>query len=153
MSVHFEKRSAKTEQTIPMASLPDVIFILLIFFMVTTVLRETNVKVRTLLPDAEALTKISQKRLVSNLYIGPRKIPGEAGQFGETAVQVDDTLIEDLTTIRRIMYEKVQEEPRLIVSLKVDRQAEMGVVYQVQEELREANALRISYSSTQETDV
>ncbi len=150
MSQHFEKKTAKAEQAIPTASLPDIIFMLLIFFMVTTVLRETDVEVRTLLPEAEAITKIEQKRLVSYLYIGPRKLQG--GEVGETAIQIDDALIENQAAIRQIMNAKLQEEPRLIVSLKVDEDSRMQVVNEVQQELREANALRINYSSNQEID-
>ena len=75
MSGHFKKKT-KTKEEIPTASLPDIIFMLLIFFMVTTVLRETTVQVRPLLPKAEALTKIDQKRLVTYIYIGPKKLEG-----------------------------------------------------------------------------
>ena len=145
MSKHFKKKQAGTKQDIPTASLPDIIFMLLIFFMVTTVLRETTVQVRYLLPQAEALTKIDQKRLVSYIYIGPRKLEGN--RLGETAIQIDDALIEDLANIRTIMYRKLSEEPRLIVSLRVDETSEMGVVTDVQQELREAGTLRINYSS------
>lgn len=120
---------------------------LLIFFMVSTVLRETEIKVRTELPQAEALTKIDQKRLISKVHIGPLK-RGE--NEGDTAIQIDDALIENRRAIRQIMYNKLQEEPRLIVSLKVDQESEMQVVNEVQQELREANALRINYSSTRE---
>jgi biopolymer transport protein ExbD len=48
------------------------------------------------------------------------------------------------------MYNKLQEQPKLIASLKVDSDSEMQVVHDVQQELREANALRINYSSTPE---
>ena len=120
---------------------------LLIFFMVATVLRETDIQVRTQLPQAEALTKIDQKRLISKVHIGPLK-RGE--NQGETAIQIDDALIEDRRAIRQIMYTKLQEQPKLIVSLKVDQESEMEVVNQVQQELREANALRINYSSNRE---
>ena len=150
MSQHFKKKSASTDQGIPMASLPDIIFMLLIFFMVSTVLRETDVKVRTLLPEAEALTKIEQKRLVSYIYIGPRKDPDQANQFGPTAVQVDDAIIQDQRAIRTIMNSKIGEQPRLIVSLKVDEESEMSILNDVQQELREAGTLRINYSSRQE---
>lgn len=117
---------------------------LLIFFMVTTVLRETEIQVRTELPDAEALTKIDQKRLISNVYIGP-VIRGP--REGETAVQIDDALIEEYSAIRTIMYNQLQEQPKLIVSLRIDRESEMQVVNEVQQELREAGTLRINYSS------
>jgi biopolymer transport protein ExbD len=113
--------------------------------MVTTVLRETTVQVRTKLPNAEALTKIDQKRLVSYIYIGPRKL--EAFQFGDTAVQIDDALIDDLGHVRTVMYRKLVEQPKLIVSLRVDETSEMGIVTEVQQELREAGTLRINYST------
>jgi len=143
-SQHFKKKT-QTKQDIPTASLPDIIFMLLIFFMVSTVLRETTVQVRTLLPQAEALTKIDQKRLVSYVWIGPRKLEGN--RIGETAVQIDDALVEELTNVRTIMYRKLVEQPRLIVSLRVDQQSEMGIVLDVQQELREAGTLRINYST------
>jgi biopolymer transport protein ExbD len=147
MSGHFQKKT-KTKQEIPTASLPDIIFMLLIFFMVSTVLRETTVQVRTVLPEAEALTKIDQKRLVSYIYVGPKKLDGN--RLGETGVQIDDALVEDLTNVRTIMYRKLIEQPRLIVSLKVDETSEMGIVLDVQQELREAGTLRINYSSRRE---
>ncbi|NNE68952.1 MAG: biopolymer transporter ExbD [Rhodothermales bacterium] len=144
MSGHFTKKS-KTKQDIPTASLPDIIFMLLIFFMVSTVLREQTVQVRTLLPQAEAITKIDQKRLVSYVWIGPRKL--DAFRIGDTAVQIDDALIEEVTNVRTIMYRKLVEQPRLIVSLRVDQESEMGMVLDVQQELREAGTLRINYST------
>ncbi len=131
-----------------MASMPDIIFMLIIFFMVTTVLRETTVQVRTLLPQAEALTKIEQKRLITYLYIGPLKL--ENNQLGETGIQIDDALIEEVSSIRNVMYRKLLEQPRLIVSLRVDETSEMGIVTDVQQELREAGTLRINYSSRPE---
>jgi biopolymer transport protein ExbD len=143
-SQHFKKKT-QTKQDIPTASLPDIIFMLLIFFMVSTVLRETSVHVRTLLPQAEALTKIDQKRLVSYVWIGPRKLEGN--RIGDTAVQIDDAMVEDVTNVRTIMYRKHVEQPRLIVSLRVDQQSEMGIVLDVQQELREAGTLRINYST------
>lgn len=143
-SSHFKKKS-NTKEEIPTASLPDIIFMLLIFFMVTTVLRETTVQVRTLLPKAEALTKIDQKRLVTYIYIGPRKL--EDNRIGETGVQIDDALVEDLGNIRTIMYRKLIEQPKLIVSIKSDQQSEMGVLMDVQQELREAGTLRVNYST------
>lgn len=146
-SQKFQRRSSSTDPEFTTASLPDIVFMLLIFFMVATVLRETDIKVRTQLPQAEALTKIDQKRLVSKVHIGPIK-RGE--NQGETAIQIDDALIENQRAIRQIMYNKMQEQPKLIVSLKVDQESEMGIVNEVQQELREANALRINYSSNRE---
>lgn len=144
MAGHFTKKE-KPKPEISTASMPDIIFMLLIFFMVTTVLREQDLLVRTILPKAEALTKIEQKRYVSYIWMGPEKLQGN--RFGETKVQIDDSVIDDLTTIRTIMYRKLTEQARLIVSLRVDETSEMGVVTDVQQELRKAGTLRINYSS------
>lgn len=151
MSQHFKKKQAKSgSNDIPTASLPDIIFMLLIFFMVTTVLRETTVQVRQVLPRAEALTKIEQKRLVSYIWIGP--IKQGVNQFGSTAIQIDDALVEDVGVIRTIMYRKWAEQPKLIVSLRVDETSEMKIVSGVQQELREAGTLRINYSSKRQVN-
>jgi len=150
MSAHFKKKSAKTSQVIPTASLPDIIFMLLIFFMVTTVLRETELLVRTSLPAAEAVEKIEQKRLVSYIYVGPEKLEGN--RYGEVSVQIDDAIVDDLNEIRNIMYRKVLDEPQMIISFRVDREVETGMLYDVQAELREAETLRINYSTTREAE-
>lgn len=144
MSVHFHKKS-RAKQEIPTSSLPDIIFMLLIFFMVSTVLRETELKVRVQLPGAEAIQKIEQKRLVSYVYIGPEKLEGN--ELGENRVQIDDALVPEITEIRQIMFRRLQDEPRTIVSLRVDAEAEAGILYDVQQELREAGTLRINYST------
>jgi biopolymer transport protein ExbD len=143
----FERRSSDTDPGFTTASLPDIVFMLLIFFMVSTVLREQDIRVRTQLPQAEALTKIDQKRLITKIHIGPLK-KGE--KKGETAIQIEDALIENKKAIRNIMYNKIQEEPRTIASLKVDVESEMEIVNEVQQELRRAGALRINYSSNRE---
>lgn len=146
-SQHFQRKSSSADPSITTASLPDIIFMLLIFFMVTTVLRETEIQVETQLPEAEALTKIEQRRLITYVYIGPLKTGPNSGDI---AVQIDDQVIDDMPAIRDIMYSKHQEEPRMIISMKVDRSAPMRVVNEVQQEFREAGTLRINYSSTQE---
>ena len=144
MAGHFTK-TEKPKPEISTASMPDIIFMLLIFFMVTTVLREQELLVRTILPQAEALTKIEQKRYVTYVWMGPERLQGN--RFGETKVQIDDAIIDDLTNIRTIMYQKLTDQARLIVSLRVDEESEMGIVTDVQQELRKGGTLRINYSS------
>ncbi len=145
---HFQKKSANTKQEVPTSAMPDIVFMLLIFFMVTTVLREVTLQVRVTFTQAENIEKIEQKRLVSYIYIGPEKLAGN--RVGQTKIQVDDALIEDVGAIRKLMYDKLQEQPKLIVSLRVDEQTETGIVTDVQEELREAGTLRINYSTKPE---
>lgn len=146
----IKKRKTKTSQEIPTASMPDIIFILLTFFMVTTVLRETELLVNVSIPQAEAVEKIDQKRLIQYVYIGPERLEG--GTLGEPAVQVDDALVREIQDIRNVMYRRMLTEPRTIVSLRVDRVVETGLLYDVQQELREAEAIRVNYSTTTEVD-
>src|SRR5690625_7329159 len=106
----FKKKSAKLNQEIPTASLPDIVFMLLSFFRVTTVLREQDMLVRTQLPEAEAIEKIEQKRLISYVWIGPRRLDGD--RLGDTAVQLDEASTDDIGSIRSSMYRQLLEPPR-----------------------------------------
>ena len=150
MSAHFTKKSANTKQEIPTASLPDIIFMLLIFFMVTTVLRETELLVNVSIPQAEAVEKIDQKRLIQYVYIGPERL--ESGGLGDPAVQLDDAIVRSLPDIRQAMFRRLREEPRTITSMRIDRDVETGLLYDVQQELREAEALRVNYSTSREAE-
>jgi biopolymer transport protein ExbD len=131
----FKKKIAQTQQTIPTASLPDIIFMLLIFFMVTTVLREVDVKVRYTLPSAVALEKIDNKRLLSYIWIGE-----------DERIQIDDSIL-PVDAVSEIAYQKRVSNPNIIMSLRIDKGSRMGIVNDVQQELRRADALRINYSA------
>jgi biopolymer transport protein ExbD len=145
---HFKKKQAGSKQEIPTSAMPDVVFMLLFFFMVTTVLREVTLKVKLDLTQATNIEKIEEKRLVSYIYIGPERLPGN--QLGEDKVQIDDSIQEDIGAIRNIMYDKLLEEPRLIVSLRVDQNSEFGLLTDVQKELQQAGTFRINYSTKRE---
>lgn len=145
----FKKKSAGAKQEIPTSAMPDVVFMLLIFFMVTTVLREVELKVRITLTDAENIEKLEQKRFVTYVYIGPQKL--ENGALGEDRVQIDDAIIDDINSIRNIMYDKIREEPKLVVSLRVDEDSKFGLLTDVTLELRHAGTLRINYSTRRES--
>jgi len=131
----FEKKRASTKQDIPTASMPDIIFMLLLFFMVTTTLREVEVLVNYTLPEAEAIEKIENKRLISYIWVGK-----------DGRVQINDSLVK-LDEIQNIMYAKRQELPNVIVSLRIDKTTDMGFVTDIQQELRKAYCLRINYSA------
>lgn len=145
---HFQKKSAKTKQDVPTSAMPDVVFMLLIFFMVTTVLREVELKVQVNYSEAENIEKIEQKRLVSYVYIGPERLG--PGRLGEMKVQIDDAIVDDIKAIRTIMYDKLLEQPRLIVSLRIDKDSDFGLITDVTQELRHAGTLRINYSTKRE---
>lgn len=131
----FEKKRASTKQEIPMASLPDIVFMLLLFFMVATQLREVDVLVQFSLPEAENIEKIENKRLVSYVWVGR-----------DERIQINDSIVRK-EEIQTIMYRKRVELPNVIVSFRVDKNANMGIVTDIQQALRKADARRINYSS------
>jgi len=146
----FGKKST-TSQGIHTAALPDIIFMLLFFFMVTTVLREVELMVQQDLPQAVQLQKIERKSLVSYIYIGE---PRKSTTFGtEPKIQVNDVFIEPRDIVRFVNQEKDKlsevERDQITMSLKVDIDTKMGIVSDVQQELREANARKVLYSSRQ----
>src|SRR5680860_8702 len=149
MSIHFKKKSSGTKQEVPTASMPDIVFMLLIFFMVTTVLREVDLQVRVNYTKADNIEKIEQKRLVTYIYVGPEKL-GQ-GRVGDTKIQIGDAVIDDIGDIEGIMADKLTDQPKLIVSIRMDQDSETGVLTDIQQELRDASTLRINYSTKQET--
>ena len=152
MSKFKKKTSASND--IPTAALPDIIFMLLFFFMVTTVMRETDIMVKQQLPRASQLSKLERKSLVSYIYIGEPKKPELFGN--EPRIQVNDVFVgvDDIVLFVNQEKDKLSEAERdqITMSMKVDIEAKMGIVSDVQQELREANARKILYSSIQQID-
>ncbi len=148
------KKKTKTSVAISVASLPDIVFMLLFFFMVTTVLREQDILVEQRLPQASQLQKLQKKSLISFLYIGE---PRNAALYGtEPRIQANDVLINPSDIVLWVNQEKdalsEAERDMITISLKVDREVKMGPVSDVQFELREADARRVLYASTQRID-
>lgn len=152
----FKKKKSGGQPAISTASLPDIVFMLLFFFMVTTVMREVTLKVQVRTPAATEVNKLERKSLVSYIYIGS-PIAALQGQFGTAdRIQLNDAFATEKDIIQFVEAEREQtnpaEVPLMTFSLKVDKEAEMGIVTDVKQELRKANALKINYS-TAKTDV
>lgn len=131
--MHFEKKG-KVFEGIPTASMPDIVFMLLIFFMVTTVLKKFD-GLPLNLPHARKIEKLGTKRHVSYIWVS---------RNGD--ISVDDKLVRT-RDVRIVMYERFVKDPQLIVSMKVDQQADFGIVSDIHQELREAGTLRVNYSA------
>jgi biopolymer transport protein ExbD len=131
------------------ASLPDIVFMLLFFFMVTTVMREQDVVVEIVKPDASEVTKLEKKSLVDYINIGK---PYDKRLGTEPVIQLDDALITDMSQIKPWIEDNREqrsegEQSQITTSLKVDRKVKMGIVTDVKQELRKAQALKINYSA------
>ncbi len=131
----FEKKH-KISTAIPSASLPDIIFMLLIFFMVATVFKQfAGLKVS--LPDAEMVKKIpGSKRHIVTIWIDRNN-----------QVVCDDYKVTKTSNLRNVLYEKRVKDPQIIVAMKIDKESTMSMVNDVQQEMRKADALRLNYSA------
>ena len=148
------KKKTSTSQDIPMASLPDIIFMLLFFFMVTTVLRESDILVEQKIPSARELSKLERKSLVSYIYIGK---PKKSDMGTEPRIQINDRLVQPADIQKFVNEEKDKlsevERDQITMALKVDREVKMGIVVDVQQELKEVNARKILYSATKKIEL
>ncbi|MBN4052405.1 biopolymer transporter ExbD, partial [Sphingobacteriaceae bacterium AH-315-L07] len=130
------------------ASLPDIIFMLLFFFMVTTVMKDTTLKVKIRPPEATEVQKLEKKSLVSYIYLGP---PMQAIYGTEPRIQLNDAFAEvkDIQPFIISEREKLDEKliPFMTTSLRVDRKTKMGIVSDIKQQLRKVNALKVNYST------
>jgi len=147
------KKKTVVKQEIPTSSMPDVVFMLLFFFMVTTELRKTSIDVLQRIPQATELRKLQRKTLVVDLYIGESKSKAQGDDF---KIQADDNFIlpsEVLLWVNRKRDALPEAERDLMtVSMKVDRETKRGIIADVETELRKANARRILYATLQSGD-
>lgn len=152
----FAKKQGKTSPKISTASLPDIIFMLLFFFMVVTVLREAELKVNVKTPFATELTKLERKSLVNYIYIG-RPIQKYQELYGtKPRIQLADKFAEvrDIPLFLEKHRIKVPEAQHALItsSLRIDGSVTMGIVQDVKTQLRKSNQLKVNYSAKRRPD-
>lgn len=138
------------------SSLPDIIFMLLFFFMSVTSMKEVTYKVQIQNPQATELTKLEKKSLVRYIYVGQPTREFQK-QFGtETRIQLDDAFADKNEIADYIINERSamneSDQGKMTVSIKADKDTKMGVIADIKQELRKAYALKISYAATQRTN-
>jgi biopolymer transport protein ExbD len=132
------ERKTNTSNEISTSSMPDIIFMLLIFFMVTTVMREYE-GLDVIMPRAKMIEKLESKR--NTTYIWATK---------DGLVSVDDRII-NMNNLSGLMYNKIATNPKITVSLKSDEKTTMKQITDIHTQLRAANALKLSYSALTKT--
>ena len=133
------ERKTKATNEVSTSSMPDIIFMLLIFFMVTTVLREFE-GLPVLIPSAKMIEKLKSKR--NTAYVWVTK---------DGTISVNDIPVAP-TDLANILYNEIVAKPKLTVSLKSDQNASMELISAVHMQLRKANALKLSYSAKTKED-
>ena len=152
----FKEGKGKATPAISTASLPDIIFMLLFFFMVVTQLRENVLKVDVTTPKATELTKLKKKSLVNTIFIG-KPLDRYAREYGTAPrLQLDDAIAdpEDIPLFLENFKTAVPEKQREIIttSLKVDGDVTMGILQDVKTALRKSGQLKINYSAKPKND-
>lgn len=125
-----------------LASMPDLIFTVLFFFMIVTHMREVDLKVKYEVPAGTEVKKMNQKTAVINLYLG------------EGGIQIDNELVTlqgivpYINQVRKNLSAENQE--RLTISLKADKKTPMGLITDVKRELQKAYAVKVNYAGSEE---
>lgn len=152
----FVKKRGKAKPEVSTASLPDIIFMLLFFFMVVTVLRDAELKVKVSTPYATELIKLEEKSLVNYLYIGKPVKKYQPIYGTKPRIQLGDKFATtaDIPLFLERHKIKVPEAKRPLItsSLRVDGEVTMGIVQDVKTQLRKSGQLKVNYSAKKRPD-
>lgn len=149
----FKKDKGSKSPGISTASLPDIVFMLLFFFMVSTVMKTDNLKVEITQPKASEITRIKKKSAIEYIFAGK---PLQAEDYGNrSSIQLDDEIVPDELAIVPWIQKKRSERSEtqikeMIAALKVDKATKMNTVSKIENELRNANQLRINYLTSKD---
>lgn len=143
----FRRHTARKIPGLNMASMPDLIFTVLFFFMIVTHMRSTPVKVEYQMPKGTELTRLTKKSSVTYIYIG-KPVGSNDGQFH---IQLNDKFADVNSIPGYIEAERgrmsSEDAHNMTVSIKADKQTDMGTITDVKQALRQAKAHQINYSA------
>ncbi|EGD33988.1 MULTISPECIES: ExbD/TolR family protein [unclassified Capnocytophaga] len=151
----FNKKKSEGVPPISTASLPDIIFMLLFFFMTVTQSKDGEIMVTNDLPTANQVQKLDKKDPVIYVYAG-EPLQRYQEKYGKNArLQINDVFVDvDKIGTPILKYkEGLQERYKeiFITSLKVDKHTKMGIIGDLKEKLRDINALKINYITKEGT--
>ncbi len=153
----FGKKGQKGTPPISTASLPDIVFMLLFFFMVSTTMREVTLKIKNQMPQATEIKKLEKKSLVSYIYVGPPTKSYQKFYGSEPTIQLNDRFadlsdIDQYITSEREAMDEADRQ-KMTVALKVDKTTKMGIVTDIKQELRKSQALKLNYATLKGTKI
>ena len=133
------------------SSLPDLIFTVLFFFVTVTHMRQVTLKVKYKVPAGTELTRLVKKSAVTYIYIGKPTAEMRDIAGSKTRIQMNDKYVDIPSVADYVADERNRMSPedlrQMSVSIKADRNTEMGVITDVKQAIRQAGALKISYSA------
>ena len=147
----FTKKKDGDLPAVSTASLPDIVFMLLFFFMTVTTMKDSSLLVENTLPNASEIKKLEKKDRVIYIYVGK---PTQEYQkvFGtEPRIQLNDKFASVDEVGSYILAERAKKPQELqnvlTTALKVDKNANMGLITDIKQQLREVNALKVNYTT------
>ena len=143
----MKKKGEREVPEMSTTSLPDVVYIILFFFMLSTSMRDQELLVTYKLPEATEVQKLEKKNLVSYIHVGVPSLNMQS-KFGTAPrIQLNDSYKTTKDILDFVAAER-ESHNEMTVCLKADENTKMGVVADVKQELRRANALKLSYASS-----
>ncbi len=148
---HFKKNSPANLPSISTASLPDIVFILLFFFMTVTTIKDKSLLVENKLPYANETEKLTKTNYIIEVFVGHSKQEYGSNIQALVQIQIDDRLVEiEEVGHQAIMALHTMPEhlcKMAIVSIKADHKVKMGVITDIKKQLRKVNLLKINYTT------
>ncbi len=151
----FAKKGKKGTPAISTASLPDIVFMLLFFFMTVTTMKEMDLKIKVAKPEATEVKKLENKSLVKYVNVGP-PIKQYQQKYGkEPVIQLNDGFAKVRDIGAWVDGERASMDPanrnKMTTALKIHKNARMGIITDIKQELRKAKALKITYIADKTT--
>lgn len=147
----FNKKKDAALPAVNTASLPDIVFMLLFFFMTVTVMKDSTLKVENTLPNATEIKKLEKKDRVIYIYVGKPTREYQKLYGTESKIQLNDKFADASEVGDYILMERAKKPQELqnvlTTSLKVDKDANMGIISDIKQELRKVNALKVNYTT------
>lgn len=145
----FKRKSSRKTPAISTASLPDIVFMLLFFFMTVTAMKELELMVRIENPQATEVKKLENKSQLEYIYVGPPLKRYEKKYGSEPFIQLNDAFakVRDVgpwINSRRELKDAAIRN-KMTTALKIDKKTKMGIVTDIKQELRKVKALKITY--------
>ncbi|MCU4156329.1 biopolymer transporter ExbD [Carboxylicivirga sp. A043] len=149
----FRKKKSGGQQAINTASLPDIVFMLLFFFMVSTTMKEVDLNVVVKPAQATELVKLEKKELVTFIYVGVPAKKYQSLYGSEPRIQLNDqfSTVADIQSYIAQSRDNMTEanQAKMIVSIKADKECPMGIITDIKQALRKAAALKLNYSAAE----
>jgi biopolymer transport protein ExbD len=149
----FKKKKSGGTPGISTASLPDIVFMLLFFFMTATTMKDSDLKIENTLPKANQTAKLHKKQYVMYIYAGKPSERYRASLGASDRIQLSDK-ISTVNDIRNFVISErasrnSEDEKYLTASLKIDKNVKMGLVQDIKQELRKVDQLKVNYTTAQ----